>query len=343
MTTVEEQPTAEMSSAELNLLLEWPHERRSYWAGVIAATLAVHALVLLGAVNLPSFVDRSEAEQPVVVHRIPLYIPRDILTQKAPNRRKVSKQIDLADLLASQQLQARAAAPRPSVKRFEMPKQAVPQRAFKANPQILPEAPQVAINQPQGPPPPGAANGITAPPPPAPPAQPFQNVGTEAAPPNPHPTLAPPKNGVQAAINVRAQSGNSNRQVVTDDNSSEPTPGAPGSIGRAGAKGGAVELLSDPQGADFKAYLTRVLAIVRPKWRSLTVSGVLRGRTVIEFSINRDGSIPKMVIADPSGSATLDLAAVNVLSKAPLPPLPADYKGLQVRVALTFDYNMPSR
>jgi TonB family protein len=347
MAAVEEPTSVEASPPELNLLLEWPHEGRSYWPTVIVASLAVHGLLLLAAVNLPSFVNRNEPERQVEVHRIRLYIPRDILTQKAPNRQRISKQIDLADLLASRQAQARAAAARPSVKRFELPKQAVPRETAKANPQILPEAPQVAMSQSQAPPPPGAANGISAPPPPAPPEQPFQNVGTEA-PPNPHPKLAPPRNPVQAAVNGLAQSGNSNRLVITDDNSSEPVAGAPGSIGRLGAQHAAVELQSDPQGADFKPYLTRILAIVRANWRRVIPEsarmGMLRGRTVLEFIIDRDGSIPKMVIADPSGSQPLDQAAVAGLSMSnPLLPLPADFKGLQVRLAFSFSYNMPSQ
>jgi TonB family protein len=72
--------------------------------------------------------------------------------------------------------------------------------------------------------------------------------------------------------------------------------------------------------------------------------GMLRGRTVVEFAINRDGSIPKMVIADPSGSSPLDRAAVAGLSMSnPLPPLPADYRGMQVRLAFTFAYNLPAK
>src|ERR1700761_5258180 len=157
MTAVAELTSADTPAPELNLLLEWPNEGRSHWTSVIVASLAIHGLFFLAAINLPSFAARKEPEQQVVVHRIPLYIPRDILTQKAPNRQKPSKQIDLADLLASQEAQAQRAAPRPSIKHFEMPKQALPQKASKATPQILPEAPQIALNQATGPPPPGAA------------------------------------------------------------------------------------------------------------------------------------------------------------------------------------------
>jgi hypothetical protein len=342
MTAVEERPPAE-TAPELNLLLQWPNERsRSYWSGILAASLAVHALLFLAATQLPSFVARSEPDQRVIIHRIPLYLPPDVLTQKERNRNKVSKQIDLADLLAAQQAQARAAAAKPSVRHFELPKQAVPRKTAKATPQILPEAPQIAMNQPAAAPPPGVMNGISAPPPPAPAVQPFQNIGSEA-PPNPHPKLAPPKNQVQSAINGLAQEGNGGRMIVSDDNASEPLPAAPGSTGHPGAQHAAVELQSDPQGADFKPYLRQILAIVRANWRRVIPEsarmGTLRGRTTLEFIINRDGSIPKLVTADP-----LDRAAVAGLSMSnPLPPLPNDFKGAQVRLAFSFSYNMPAQ
>ena len=348
MTAVEEHPSAELAEPELNLLLQWPNERSaSHWFAILAASLAVHAVLFVAATQLPSFVGRSEPEPRVMVHRIPLYLPRDVLTQKAPNRNKLSKQIDLADLLAAEHSQARAAAPRQSVRHFELPKKSVSQKAAKAAPQILPEAPQVAMNQASAAAPPGAVSGITAPPPPAPAEQPFQNVGAEA-PPNPHPKLAPTKNPVEAAINKLAQDGNSRRMIVSDDNSSEAQPAAPGSIGRPGVQHAAVELQSDPQGADFKPYLTRILAIVRANWRRVIPEsarmGTLRGRTTLEFIIDRDGSIPKLVTADPSGSDPLDRAAVAGLSMSnPLPPLPSDFKGLQVRLAFSFSYNMPAQ
>jgi TonB family protein len=64
----------------------------------------------------------------------------------------------------------------------------------------------------------------------------------------------------------------------------------------------------------------------------------------LEFIINRDGSIPKLVTAESSGLDPLDRAAVAGLSMSnPLPPLPADFKGQQVRLAFSFAYNMASQ
>ncbi len=98
--------------------------------------------------NLPSFVRRTAPERTVVIKRTLLYLPPDVLTQKAPNRQKLSKQIDLADLLASRASEARRPAPSPSTKRFELPKQVVPRPIAKNTPpQITAQPPDVAVNE----------------------------------------------------------------------------------------------------------------------------------------------------------------------------------------------------
>ena len=325
-----------IAEPELNLLLKWPNEgsgRRL--SAIFAASLLAHLLLFFAAIQLPTFVRRAEPERTVIVRRTILYTPRDLLTQKARNRQKPAKQIDLADLLASRASQSAKPAPRPSTRRFELPKQAAPQPTAKnAPPQILPEPPKVALNE------------APAPPPPAAPKYPFQDVDPQPQPKG-RPKLAAPKSTVQAAINGVAQEGHSRDLTISDDNPSEPRPRAPGSMGQMPAQHAAVELQSDPQGADFKPYLARILAIVRSNWRTVIPEsvrmGTRRGRTVVEFAINRDGSIPKLVISDPSGSEPLDRAAVAGLSMSnPLPPLPGDYKGLQVRLAFSFSYNMPA-
>jgi TonB family protein len=338
------------SETELNLLLEWPQERTGrQWITVIGGSLAVHLVFFFIAIQLPSVIGSREPERTVIIKRTRLYMPPDLLTQRAPNRGKVTENIDLASLLASQEAQARKAAPEASRKHFELPKQLAPKQLASATPQILPEPPKVAFNQTPGPLPSGAISGIgaPAPPPQAPSASPFQNVGTEA-PPNPHPSITPPKATVQEAMKGLPRSGNGSHVLITDDSFSEPSPLTPGGIHEPGAEHAAVELQSDPQGADFKAYLTRILAIVRANWRRVIPEsarmGTLRGRTVMEFIINKDGSIPKLVTAQSSGSEPLDRAAVAGLSMSnPLPALPPDFKGFQVRLAFTFSYNLPSQ
>ncbi len=143
--TVELQTT----EPELNLLLEWPNERAgSRWAAILAASATLHILLFFAFIQVSTFVRRTAPERTVVLKRTILYMPPDLLTQKAPNRQKPSKQIDLADLLASRTSQPRRPAPPPSVRRFELPKQAAPQPVAKAvPPQVLAQPPNLALNE----------------------------------------------------------------------------------------------------------------------------------------------------------------------------------------------------
>jgi TonB family protein len=106
-----------------------------------------------------------------------------------------------------------------------------------------------------------------------------------------------------------------------------------------------LQLLSDPQNVDFKPYLQQVLAVVKRNWLSVIPESARLGRrglVLLQFSIDRRGLVPKVVIASPSGVEAFDRAAVAGLSMSnPLPPLPADYKGDQVRLQMAFSYNVP--
>jgi TonB family protein len=108
-----------------------------------------------------------------------------------------------------------------------------------------------------------------------------------------------------------------------------------------------LELLSDPMGVDFRPYLIRILSTVRRNWFAVIPQSVRmgrRGKVQIQFAIAKDGSVPKLVIALPSGTEALDRAAVaGVSASNPFPPLPDEFKGQQIRLQFTFLYNIPSR
>ena len=109
--------------------------------------------------------------------------------------------------------------------------------------------------------------------------------------------------------------------------------------------GSLVELLSDPRGVDFRPYLTQILASVRRNWFAVIPEsarlGMSRGRTLIQFSVARNGSVPKLVIAKSSGTPPLDRAAVAGISASnPFPPLPIEYLGRDIRLQFTFLYNI---
>jgi outer membrane biosynthesis protein TonB len=249
-------------------------------------------------------------------------------------------------LLPTPAARASRPAPAPSSRHFEIPRPAVVQP--KSAPQIEPEAPNLAVNQTPPNLPAGATNGLPVPAPPPPQAanNPFQDIGDDRAPVNPHPTLHVPKAPTDGAIAGLAQTPNARHMIVTDDSTSpRPMPGMPGSVGRSASQHVEVELQSDTEAPDFRAYLARILTVVRANWRRVTPEsvrmGTLRGENTIELIINRDGFIPKLVIGQPSNVEALDRASVAGVSMSnPLPPLPVDFKGEQVRLAFTFKYNV---
>jgi outer membrane biosynthesis protein TonB len=288
-------------------------------AAIAAGSLLVHLIVFLVVVKVPSLVQQSHPERLIVEHKTPLYFPRE-LTQKAANRSKISKEIDLASLRAAlQDQQQQRASPSPSVRHFEPP-QNVGAPQDKTKPRIMPDAPDLAntaMNQ--------APTDITS--------GAIGGVPVAPAPPKIAPPKAPPPLGAT-------------RPTSTDANQSVPAPALPGLPGQSGAQHAAIELLSDPQGADFKPYLERILSIIRANWDLVKPAGArqgrLRGLSVIEVVINRDGSIPKVVVAQTSNVTLLDVAAsTSLVMSNPLPRLPTEFKGSQVRLALRFAYNMP--
>ena len=112
-----------------------------------------------------------------------------------------------------------------------------------------------------------------------------------------------------------------------------------------GSQGSNMQLLTDPQGVDFRPYLVRILASVKQHWLSVMPESVKlgrRGKVAIQFSISRDGGVPKLVIAEASGAEALDRAAVaGISASVPFPPLPAEFKGDRIVLQMNFAYNMP--
>jgi outer membrane biosynthesis protein TonB len=294
-------------------------------AAIGAGSVLIHLAIFLFVLEVPSLVQQTHPERVIVEHKTPLYFPKE-LTQKERNRDKVSKEIDLATLRAAlEDRQQQQASPNPSVRHFEPPRLVGAPQADKIAPRIMPDAPNLSFNQTPADAASGAMNGVTAPPPPKANPSLLQSAGAQAP-----PKIAPPK------------------APLTQDSQSVPAPALPGLPGQIGAQHAAIELQSDPQGADFKPYLEQILAIVRANWQRVTPEGVrngrLHGRSVIEFLINRDGSIARVIVAEPSGLTPLDVAAsTSLVMSSPLPRLPVEFKGYQVRLAFTFAYNMPVR
>jgi TonB family protein len=330
---------------EIVLLFEWQgrietQRRRRAWV----ASLLLHALGIAGLASLPRGIGEPARTTGGLRLFTPLVEPPAELTQKAPNRGKIGKEFDLESLLARPRLFVPPAAlpaarippapggtPVPPPSLPEPPKMESPLARFQPPPlgtEALPQAPPQI--QPQEKPKlafetPGLPTGLKA--------------GTGK--------LAPPGSTVEEAVRAAMRRGPSGGLVVGDLDAGSggigegfnlpPLPARPRS---------SLELLSDPQGVDFRPYLIGILSTVRRNWLAVMPESARlgrRGKVQIQFAISRDGRVPKLVIALPSGTDALDRAAVaGVSASNPFPPLPPGFRGDQVRLQFTFLYNMPT-
>jgi TonB family protein len=171
------------------------------------------------------------------------------------------------------------------------------------------------------------------PPPPEKPKIVLENVGVAETPVTPlNPAIKLPRTPLDD-LERPGQPGGAGGMVISPDGASEATALRQ------------MQLLSDPLGVDFKPYLLQVLAKVRRNWMAIVPDSARMGRrglVLIQFSIDRSGGIPKLVIASTSGISAFDRAAVaGISSSNPFPPLPADYKGDQIHLQMAFSYNLP--
>ena len=157
-----------------------------------------------------------------------------------------------------------------------------------------------------------------------------------------------PKANLQEAIKNAAKPGPGDMTVGDTGMDMEgglgQSPGRPLAPGRQSST---LELQSDPMGVDFKPYLRQVIAAVRRNWFAVWPESAKlgqRGRTVLIFSIDHSGSVPKLAIDTGSGTQALDRAAVaSISASTPFPPLPGEFKGDVIRLRLVYYYNIPSR
>jgi len=73
-----------------------------------------------------------------------------------------------------------------------------------------------------------------------------------------------------------------------------------------------------------------------------SVRAARKARTTLTYTINRDGSIKNIRVAQSSGNRSMDDAAQrSLLSIDHFPPLPADYSGGYVNVSFDFGFDLP--
>jgi TonB family protein len=347
---------------ELHLLTDWGTEAaRTRWSEAAIGSVAAHVALVIVLLLLPkdAFLTSKPPERPPR-RLVALVAPRFDLTQPNPTQGKISKSINLENLLPRPRIQAPRAAPSTT-------RPAAPTAGKQPAPFVAPAAPvPTPTPAPQMPEPPKietATNLDTAPkgpigtpqaptPPPQIQAQEkpklaFETPGSATSSPNPGMgKLNLPSSSVTEAIREMAQ-GPSGGITVGDQGS------GPGGLGPGlnmppapGKMGSSLQLKSDPMGVDFRPYLLKVLAAVRRNWFAIYPESAKlgsRGRVTLEFSIDRSGGIPKLRIASPSGVQALDRAAVAAMSAStPLPSLPSEFRGDRIILQMVFAYNMPT-
>lgn len=342
------------ASPELVLLPEQEPLTSRHFAAMALASIAIHIVGGVIFLSLPEVIPAPRA--PIVtsdLHKaIHLYAPKLFEpTQKAPNLNKVvHPELDV---------RSETEAPQPQSPRMRRPQPAPgpvapPVQAAAPPPIIEPPKIQVATAQPPTPPTITAAASPAgtipqAPPPPASskPKISFENV----APPPPVKLHGPP----DPRLLMQAAAMEHAAQVTKPPGGGGITVGDSGDdlsdlarIDQAqnrGRLGSNLQLLSDAAGVDFGPYLKQILASVKRNWMMVIPESVKTGRrgtVLIQFIVDRHGAVPKLVIATSSGTEAFDRAAVAGISASnPFPPLPAEFKGDQIRLQLAFQYNAP--
>lgn len=146
---------------------------------------------------------------------------------------------------------------------------------------------------------------------------------------------------LQTAENSRAAQGN----VESRDVAPALIPG----MSRQVNVSAGVLILSDPQGVDFNPYLSKdVMPKIQKAWAeqiqkvSATSAG-RKGTVVVEFAIEKDGSISRIKLRQSTTEDELDEAVGAAIQGAsPFPPLPAKYRGKEILLRFQCDYNAAS-
>jgi TonB family protein len=335
----------------------WLRERdRAYdwgrWRTPGAISAAVHIVLIATLLLMPeSMTSLRVYESKAVPVVTPLYFPTE-LTQNAPNKGKISKELSVEAATPTPVL--KSPSPPPPAKKVPAAAPPPPQIARTEPKLVIVEPPK--IEAPATPQPEQIAKLASPVPPPPPPAQPpklqLENAitpptATQPGNPqgNPQARIAMPNNSIDASIRDITRGTVPTTQSVEDVGEVSSSNGfgvnLPPSAGRQQSS---MELASDPMGADFRPYMRQILQTIKRNWLAVYPEAArqgTRGEVVLLFRIVKDGTVAKVSFSTESGAKALDQAAVAAISASnPLLPLPREFKGNQIVLRMTFKYNM---
>lgn len=170
--------------------------------------------------------------------------------------------------------------------------------------------------------------------------------------PTPQPGLKLPRthsveDSIRDAIKAPTSSGGgrSGAAISRLPRSSGSPGGGPGQ--GQGSLGNGYEILTPTEGVDFSDYMHRVLETIQRNWYAVMPQSVQlgeRGKVLLRFRINSNGSVPR---DDPSndmssGKEPLDRAAISsIRSSNPFEPLPSAFHGPFIEIRIIYLYNLP--
>jgi len=294
---------------------------------VAIVSVAFHVIALIVFMLIPESQYRYRNNIRVnfdVRQSVKLVAPRSLeLTQKDRNQGKVTHELDVRSSMEA----------KPAPRSFQPPAPTGPaNRPPSPTPALAPPDVDIVVNAPEI----AGMTGVQNLPRPQldQPKLTLENVApAPIGNPSPNPTLRAPKATPGEMASAAKQPGGGGGGVYSDGDNGDPT------------SAGNMQLLSDPQNVDFKPYMLQVLNKVRRQWFAVIPQIARTGRqgiVVLQFSVDRRGGVPKVVIANTSGTVAFDQAAVASVSAAnPFPALPAEYRGTEIRLQLAFSYNVP--
>ena len=336
----------------------WRERDRTYewgrWRTPGALSAAAHIVLIAALLLMPeSMTTLRVYESKTVPVVTPLYFPTE-LTQKDPNKGKISKELAVA--AATPQPLFKSPSPPPAPRKLPAAAPPPPQVAKSAPKLVIVEPPK--IDTPANPQPEQIAKLTSpVPPPPSPPAGPPKlQLENAITPPSAAPQggaqgkptqarILMPINSLDASIRDVTRGQVPTTQSVEDLGEISPGNGfginVPPSAGRQQSS---MELASDPMGADFRPYMRQILQTIKRNWLAVYPEAArqgTRGEVVLLFRIVKDGTVAKVSFSTESGAKALDQAAVAAISASnPLLPLPREFKGSQIVLRMTFKYNM---
>ncbi len=150
----------------------------------------------------------------------------------------------------------------------------------------------------------------------------------------PNPSLAPVGNGSGSRIASGSGSGSSSGSRAGSGYGSGSGSGG-GNPGGGGGRPG-IDAIREP---DFGPYMRELQRRIKMNWDP--PKGNESKRVVLLFKIAKDGRLLSCSVLKSSGLQSADKAALNAVHlAAPFRPLPPEYKGSNIDIQFTFDYNV---